>query len=253
MKVSIITATYNSAETINECLESLKNQTYRNIEHIIIDGKSTDNTVEICKSYSSSVDYEVKIISEPDRGIYDALNKGILMSSGDIIGILHSDDLFAYENVLEDVVEVFKREKVDSCYGDLCYVLKNDTSKVVRYWKSGNFDLKKFRFGWMPPHPTFFVKKEIYEKYGLFNLSYKIAADYELMLRFLYKHKISTFYIQKVLVKMKIGGTSNKSLKNIFQANLECYKSWKDNNLEASILLPIIKPVSKVIQFLRKG
>jgi glycosyltransferase len=124
---------------------------------------------------------------------------------------------------------------------------------LFRYWKSRNFDLKKFKYGWIPPHPTFFVKREIYEKYGLFNLSYEIAADYELMLRFLYKYKISTSYIQKVLVKMRIGGTSNKSLKNIFKANLECYKSWKDNNLEASILLPIIKPISKVMQFLKRG
>ncbi len=212
MKVSIITVVYNGKNTIEDCLKSIYSQTYPAIEHIVVDGGSTDGTLDIIKRNKKSIS---KWISEPDKGIYDALNKGIKMAAGDIIGFLHADDVYAHDKVIETVVSNMKKYNVDSCYGDLLYVDKNNTNKIIRYWKSQPYRNGLFRKGWMPPHPTFFVKKEVYEKYGYFNTNFKIASDYELMLRFLHKYKISTCYIPEVLIKMRLGGASNRSLKNL--------------------------------------
>ena len=234
MKVSIITAVFNAKDTIAQTIECILNQSYKNIEHIIIDGGSTDGTLEIIAKYRSTL---AKAVSEPDRGIYDALNKGIGLASGDVIGLLHGDDFYAHDEVLEMVADVFEREDVNSCYGDLDYVDKNDTNRVIRHWKSSEHRNGKFKYGWMPPHPTFFVKREIYEKYGLFNTAFRIAADYEIMLRFLEKYRISTYYIPEVLIKMRLGGTSNKSLKNLFIKSSEDYKAWKVNNLNGRLIL----------------
>lgn len=245
MKISVITAVRNGAETLRDCIESVRNQTYP-AEHIVIDGASTDGTLDIITDYRSSIS---KVVSEPDNGIYDALNKGIRLASGDIIGLLHGDDFYAHDKVLGAVVDVFEKQNVDSCYGDLLYVDKNDKNKVIRYWKASEYRHGKFKYGWMPPHPTFFVKREIYEKYGLFNTNFRIAADYELMLRFLEKHIISTYYIPEVFIKMRLGGASNKSLKNLFIKSSEDYKAWKVNNLNGGLFTIFLKNFTKIPQF----
>jgi len=245
MKISIITAVFNSFHTIEDSLRSVMNQTYRNVEHIIIDGGSTDGTLKVVEKYGKNI---YNIISEPDRGIYDAMNKGIRAARGDIIGILNSDDLYADESVLETVAKTMSDSNVDSCYGDLVYVERDNTEKVRRYWKSGDFHMKRFRRGWMPPHPTFFVKREVYEKCGLLNIDFPLAADYELMLRFLYKYRISTKYIPQVLVKMRTGGTSEPGMYTV-KALLENYRAWKVNGLEPSLITFVLKPLSKISQF----
>ncbi len=245
LKISIITAVRNGAETLRKCIESIQKQTVP-AEHIIIDGASTDGTFDIIAQYRSSI---AKVISEPDKGIYDALNKGIRLASGDVIGVLHGDDFYAHDKVLESVANVFEKRNVDSCYGDLLYVYKNDVDRVIRYWKASEYHHGKFRFGWMPPHPTFFVRREIYEKYGYFNTDFRIAADYELMLRFLEKHRISTYYIPEVLIKMRLGGASNKSLKNLFIKSSEDYKAWKVNDLNGGLYTIFLKNFTKAPQF----
>lgn len=248
MKISIITSVYNNKNTIAESIESVLSQTYKNIEYIIVDGASTDGTVDIIKQYQNKIS---TFISEPDEGIYDGLNKGIELATGDIIGFLHSDDLYQHNQVIETVAQSFKDEQVDSLYGDLTYVSKNDTSNVVRNWKSGNFSIKKLHQGWMPPHPTFFVKRKIYEKAGVFDNNFKIAADYDIILRFLGKYLITTHYIPEVLIKMRVGGKSNKSLKNLFLKSKEDIQAMKKNGVGH---LPgiIIKNISKIPQFLQK-
>ena len=246
MKVSIITVTYNSVATLQDCISSIAAQTYPDIEHIIVDGNSTDGTMKIVQS-SQSV---AKHVSEEDNGLYDAMNKGIGLASGDLIGILNSDDIFADFRVIEDVVGQMKNK--DALYSDLCYVDENDLEKVTRYWKSGGYNRNSFKRGWMPPHPTLFVRKELYQKYGLFNTNLVSAADYELMLRFLYKNSCSVAYLPRVTVKMREGGLSNQSLANRMRANKEDKKSWELNNLKMPALLPILKPLRKVHQFFTK-
>lgn len=247
MKVSIITVVWNNADTIKDAIESVLNQTYKNIEYIIVDGGSTDGTIEVIQSYGNKIS---KFISEKDEGIYDAMNKGIKLATGDIVGILNSDDFYKSNDVIETVVREFMSKDIDCLYGDLEYVDKNDTSKVIRYWKSNPYKEGLFQKGWHPPHPTFFVKREIYYKYGMFNTNFKIAADYELMLRFLEKYKIKSSYIPKVLVRMRLGGASNRNLINIIKANIECYKAWKVNNLSVNpISILIAKPFSKLLQY----
>lgn len=228
MKVSIITASYNNEQTIKDTIKSVLSQSYDNIEYIIIDGKSSDNTINIIQKYSESIS---KLISETDSGIYDALNKGINSASGDIIGFLHADDIYNDENSINRIVKTFNDNKVDSVYGDLLYVSKSDTNKIIRKWISGNFKRKKLKYGWMPPHPTFFVKKTIYENLGSFDTSFKIAADYDLILRFLGKHNVSVQYSRGILIKMRIGGESNKSIKNILRKMREDVRALKKNKL----------------------
>ncbi|MGD9731530.1 MAG: glycosyltransferase family 2 protein [Desulfamplus sp.] len=241
---SIITATFNSASTIRDCLDSVKNQ-QANVEHIIIDGGSNDNVLDIVDSYP----HVAKVVSEPDHGIYDAMNKGISFASGEIIGILNSDDYYADSEVLAKVVEVFSNKEVDSCYGDLVYVDSVKTSKIIRKWKSGVYKERSFYWGWMPPHPTFFVRRSVYQKYGLFNLDLGSAADYELMLRFLLKNKITTSYIPSILVKMRAGGVSNASLTNRLNANNMDRKAWEVNGLNPYPWTTYVKPLRKIGQF----
>jgi glycosyltransferase involved in cell wall biosynthesis len=247
MKISIITAVLNGRTTIGDTVRSVLNQTYKNFEHIIIDGGSTDETVEVIKRYT---DGTAKIISEPDQGIYDALNKGLRISSGDVVGILNGDDLYAHDRVLDLVADVFENRRVDSCYGDLQYIDRKDTNKVIRHWKSSEYRHGKFRCGWMPPHPTFFVKRGIYEKFGYFNTNFRIAADYELMLRFLEGNRITTHYIPHVLIKMRVGGVSNRSLRNIVLKSYEDYKAWRVNQLNRHFYTILFKNLSKIPQFL---
>lgn len=206
--------------------------------------------MEIVNKYSKSIS---QIISEPDQGMYDAINKGIEIAKGEVIAILNSDDFYVNPKVISEVMKTFESDGVDSVYGDLLYVDYSDTSKVVRYWQSGEFKPTKFLYGWMPPHPAFFVRKNVYKKLGRFNLNLKSAADYELMLRFLLKNRISTSYLKKVLVKMRVGGMSNSSLKNRIRANKEDRKAWEINELKPYSFTLYLKPLRKVFQFIKKG
>ena len=247
--VSIITVSFNSQDSIRDTIESVLGQNYENIEYIIIDGGSTDGTLKIVNNYKNRID---KVISGPDQGVFDAMNKGIGVARGNIIGILNSDDLYNRKDVIKIIVERIRKTCVDVCWGDLAYVKRNNLDKIVRYWKSSSYKEGKFQNGWMPPHPTFFVKKEIYKKYGMFNLNFSISADYELMLRFLEKYKISSCYINEVLVKMRIGGRSNKNLLSLIKGNFECYQSWKVNELNINPLRVLLKPFNKIPQYFSK-
>jgi glycosyltransferase involved in cell wall biosynthesis len=246
MKVSIITVTYNSAETVEDTIKSVVNQDYKDIEYIIIDGLSKDKTLEIVYQYKERI---AKVISEKDLGIYDAIGKGIKNATGDIIVALNSDDMYASNDAISKVVELFKSSHADAVYGDLNYVDRFDTSKVIRKWKSGAYKKGHFLKGWMPPHPTFFVRNYCYQKYGSFNLSLKSAADYELMLRFIHKHEIKVAYLPKLIVNMRAGGQSNVSFKNRFKANREDRKAWEMNGLKPGLFTLIRKPLSKIKQY----
>ncbi|HWY11919.1 MAG TPA: glycosyltransferase family 2 protein [Bacteroidia bacterium] len=247
MKISIITTTYNSASTIEQTIQSVLNQSYTNVEYIIVDGGSTDGTMDIITRYKSQLS---KIISEKDNGIYDALNKGIDLATGDIIGILHSDDFYINSTVIEQVANTFNQNQCDGLYANLYYVDKDDTNKIKRKWHSGNYSEGAFLNGWMPPHPTFFVKKEIYNKYGKFNLQFVTAADYELMLRFIHKNKIKLSYLNEFIVKMRIGGKSNDTVKSRVTANLDDRKAWEANGLKPRFYTLYLKPLRKIFQFL---
>lgn len=248
--ISIITVCFNSGVTIEDTIKSVINQTYSNIEYIIVDGVSTDNTLETVNSYNDKIDL---IISEKDNGLYDAINKGIKHAKGDIIGILNSDDLYEDNNVITDVVNLISKENLDGCYADLNYVDKYDTNKVVRHWKSGSYKDGMFFKGWMPPHPTFFVKKAVYNKFGSFDLRLHSAADYEIMLRFIHKNKIVLGYLNRTIVKMRMGGVSNASLSNRIKANREDKRAWLINDLKPKTFTLILKPLSKLGQFLKKN
>lgn len=248
MKISIITAVFNNREYIEDCIKSVLGQTYKDIEYILVDGGSTDGTLEVIKKYEDRIS---KWVSEPDRGTYDALNKGMGMATGDVIGFLHSDDIYVNECVVEKVAQAFMSYNVRSVYGDLIYVDKTNSS-VIRYWKAGEYRDHLIRWGWMPPHPTFFVKKEVYEKHGCFNTSLKIAADYEMVLRLLGKQKITTHYVPEVLVRMRIGGVSNGNIRNLVRKTMEDYRALKMSGLNGGILTLLFKNFSKVPQFFFK-
>ncbi len=251
MKFSIITAVLNNRETISDCIESVASQSYKFIEHIIIDGLSTDGTIDIIKDYSSRYSH-IRWISEKDNGIYNAINKGIKISTGEIIGILNSDDIFDNKEVLSKIAKVFQDYNVDSCYGDLLYVDRQNVNKVIRYWKSREYKKGLFNLGWHPAHPTFYTKKELFNKYGLYRTDFIISADYELMLRFFEKYNITSQYIPEIIVRMRIGGKSNKSVNNIFIQTKEDYRSWKVNKLQCGILPIILKKFSKIKQYFKR-
>lgn len=243
MKISIITAVYNNKENIKDALHSVANQTYKNVEHIVIDGGSTDGTLDVLKA-SKSVS---KLVSEKDNGIYDALNKGIALASGDVIGFLHSDDIFANNQVVEKIAKAFQEKHIDTLYSDLQYVQKQDVSKVVRHWESCDFRMHLLRKGWMPPHPTLFLKKEVYEKHGNFNINFTIAADYDLILRIFKDGERKVFYVPEVNVKMRVGGKSN-TLKNIITKSKEDFITLKQNKVGGFWTL-FVKNASKFKQF----
>ncbi|MGN4977017.1 glycosyltransferase family 2 protein [Aeromonas sp. 95A] len=248
MKVSIITATYNSAATIHDTLASLESQTYPDIEYIIVDGASKDNTLKVINDGCTRVS---KIISEPDRGIYDALNKGIAAATGDIVGFLHSDDLFAYPDAIQDMVGIFQSGGYDAVYADLEYVQQKDVNKVVRLWQSGSYNKKKLKYGWMPAHPTFYMKRSFYKKFNYFDLSYKIAADYDSILRYLWRGNVHAGYLPKVLIKMRVGGISNRSLASILRKTREDIHAMRNNGLFWPLTV-VLKNISKISQFLVK-
>jgi len=247
MKVSIITITYNSAETIEDTIRSVLSQDYSDIEYIVVDGASKDSTLEIIERNRSSIS---KFVSERDKGIYDAMNKGVSMAPGDVIGILNSDDFYADTHVISDIVKTLAQSNSDACYADLVYVDRIATSKVIRSWISGEYRHGDFLRGWMPPHPTFFVKRSVYEAHGNYSLQLRSAADYELMLRFIHKHGIRLSYLPRVITKMRAGGQSNVTLKNRWKANKEDRLAWKMNGLQPGFLTLIRKPLSKLLQYL---
>lgn len=247
MKISIITATYNSEKTIIDTIKSLESQTYDNIEYIIIDGKSKDNTLDLIRNNSKRVS---KIISEPDSGIYDALNKGIMHSTGDIVGFLHSDDIFSYPDAISDLVHKLSSDNSDAIYADLDYISKEDDDKIIRHWRSGAYKKENIMRGWMPPHPTFFMKRNLYIEYGLFDLQFKISADYDSLLRYIWKNNISLSYLSKVTTKMRVGGESNRSIKNIIKKTKEDIMALKKNDLPWMKAI-ILKNLSKIPQFIK--
>jgi len=251
MKVSIITITYNSAATVEDTLNSVVNQDYPNIEYLIIDGKSKDKTLQIVDKYKDKI---TKIVSEKDKGLYDALNKGVNLASGDIIGMLHSDDLYASNHVISDIVKTFEsKPDADGVYADLVFVDRNDINKTTRTWESGDYEEGDFLNGWMPPHPTFFVRKECYERFGGFNTKLRLSADYELMLRMIHKNKIKLAYLSKVVVKMRMGGASNVSFFVRLKANLEDKMAWKLNGIKPGIFTQFLKPARKILQYFKKA
>lgn len=228
IKISIITVSFNNEATIEDTILSVKNQSYPHVEHLIIDGASTDNTMKIVNKYKVHLG---KIISEPDDGIYFAMNKGIELATGDIIGFINADDILANHSVLASVATALEDDGNDSCYADLVYVKSNNMNKTIRYWHCSTFTGELFSTGWSPPHPTFYVKKHIYKRYGYFDLNYKMGNDIELMMRFLERFRITTQYIPEVWVKMRLGGVSNQSLRNIIVQNLEIYRGARKNRV----------------------
>jgi len=250
MKISIITVAFNSAETLRDTIESVLKQTYTNIEYIIVDGLSKDSTVDIIKEYEPNFKNRLKWISEKDQGLYDAMNKGIRLATGDVIALINSDDLFAESTAIEKMVKCFKNHpEADAVYANLYYVSQNDTDKIVRNYICGN--QRPFKYGWHPAHPTFYVKREIYQRYELFDLNLEFAADFELMLRFIEKYNIKLVYLKDSLVKMRLGGKTSKSFENIRKGNIECFRAFKKNGLSVSYLYPVFRLFPKLKQFLK--
>jgi glycosyltransferase involved in cell wall biosynthesis len=248
MKISIITVVWNNKKTIKDAIDSVLSQTYKNIEYIIVDGASTDGTVEIVQSYGDKIN---KFISEKDKGLYDAMNKGIALATGDIIGILNSDDFYIDSYVIEKVVKEFEEKDVNSVYADLVFVKPENLHKTVRYYDSSHFNPTKFAYGWMPAHPTFFVKREVYEKYGVFRTDLKIGADFDILARFLYTHKISYSYMKEVLVKMRVGGVST-SFSSIWYNNIEQLRVCKENGIDTNWIKVLTKYPKKMLGLVKR-
>ncbi len=249
MKVSIITVTHNSERFLEDCIRSVAAQSHPDIEYIVIDGNSTDETNSIIKRYEQHID---QWISEPDNGMYDALNKGMKMATGNIVGILNSDDILASIDTIAGIVQCFNVNKVDSIYGDLVYVEQENTGKTIRAWHGKRYNRKNFQYGWMPAHPTFYVRREIIESLGGYETHYYSAADYEFMARYLYNHRVSSFYHPSLIVKMRIGGASNKTIYKRLRANRRDYLAMKVNNIPYPLIVSILKPLIKIPQFINK-
>jgi glycosyltransferase len=245
-KVSIITVCHNAAHTIADTLGSVASQTYSNIEHIIIDGASSDTTLQVIRQFQ----HVTQLVSEKDEGMYPALNKGIALATGEIIGILHADDTYAKNDVIAKVAALFADTSVDAVYGDLVFVDQQHPEKITRRWIAGPYRKNDFYRGWMPPHPTFFVRANLYTQFGNFNTSFTSAADYELMLRFLLKHSIRPVYLPEVMIRMRQGGRSTTSVKNRLIAHLEDWRAWKVNHLRPHFFTLFLKPIRKIRQFI---
>lgn len=248
MKISVITVCYNSASTIEQTIISVLDQDHSDVEYIIIDGASTDATASIVEPYRRKLKL---FISEPDKGLYHAFNKGLALATGDVVAILNSDDFYADKNTLSKVAACFEQNNAEAVYGDLVYVDKENTEQVVRKWHSGVYKKGDFLNGWMPPHPAFFVKRDVYERFGVFNTTLRYAADYELMLRFIHKHAIRIAYIPSVVVKMRTGGFGNSSLMAKYKANREDRQAWTINGLRPYPWTLLFKPLSKIFQYIK--
>lgn len=250
MRVSIITVTYNSARYLEECILSVLRQDYADIEHIIVDGGSTDGTLQIIEKYKEHIS---QWVSEPDHGMYDAINKGMKMATGDVIGTLNSDDLLAGTNVISSIVNTFDFEQVDAVYGDLIYVAPNDISSVLRVWRGLPYKRFRYRFGWMPAHPTFYFKKSLLENYGNYETHYYTAADYEFMARYLFYYRATAYYLPKLIVKMRNGGMSNGNLFRRLRANRRDYLAMRRNRIPFAFWVSIMKPFRKILQYKKMG
>lgn len=248
MKISIVTAVFNRVDTIGGAIDSVRAQTWGEVEHVIQDGGSVDGTLEVIWERAGS---NAAIVSEPDGGIYDAINRGISRASGDIIGLMHSDDFYADNNVLGKVAATLKNSSIDGVYGDLQYVAANDPSRVVRHWSSGKYLPSLLARGWMPPHPTLYLRRSVFETFGLYDTSFRIAADYDAMLRYLVKGKIKLAYIPEVLVKMRVGGESNRSLGRVLLKSSEDLRALRNNGV-GGIGTLAAKNLSKISQFFIK-
>ena len=248
MRISVITVVRNAVATIEDTIRSVSEQSYPNIEHIVIDGGSNDGTLEVSRKYRSKI---AAFKSEPDHGMYDAMNKGLQLATGDIVGFLNADDIYVDSHVLEDIAKVIVTQNMDACYGDLVYVDKSDIHKVVRYWKSQMYRDGLFEKGWMPAHPTFYAKKWVYDKYGRYDLAYRRQSDFELTMRFLAVRKIKSAYIPRVLVRMRSGGAS-RQLMHILEGNIEAYRACRKHSLNVTPLFIARKIVSRIPQFFHR-
>jgi glycosyltransferase involved in cell wall biosynthesis len=245
MKISVITAVYNSEATIGEAIASVAEQTHPDIEHLVIEGKSSDGSLAVIERVAH---HRMKLISEPDKGVYDALNKGILQATGDVVGFLHSDDFFAFDGALARVAEAFEDPDVEAVFSDLQYVSFADTSRVVRHWSTGRFSSGRLKRGWMPAHPTLYVRREIYERFGGYYTSFQIAADYDFVLRYFSRTVGKSVYIPDVLYKMRLGGISNRNWSRIRRKMREDLIAIRRNHV-GGILTLALKNISKVGQF----
>lgn len=249
LQISVVTAVFNRAATLEESLRSVQGQSWREVEHIVIDGGSTDGSLDILQRHRQGIAH---LVSEPDRGVYDALNKGVARASGDVVGFMHADDAYASPRALEQVARAFEDPAVGAVYGDLVYVSKDDSSRVVRYWQAGAYRRQQLTQGWMPPHPTFFVRRSVYQRLGAFDTRYRIAADYEHMLRVLWHGRVQAAYIPQVLVRMRTGGVSNKSLFNMMRKSREDYAAMRQNGIGGLQAL-LLKNVTKIPQFVTRA
>ena len=245
LKLSLVTVIYNAQDTIGQCIESVINQNYPDLEYIIVDGGSTDNTLQIIDQYRQHISI---LVSEPDKGIYDAMNKGISLATGQIIGMLNADDYFAGSDILQLVAHAFEQPHIDAVYGDLDII--NQHHKTIRKWRSGPCTSTSFHRGFMPPHPTFYCRRSLFDKFGCYSLDYGSAADYELMLRWMYLHKVKSYYLNKVMVSMRAGGASSKNLKSRIKAWRFDLKAMRQNKITFPILTLILKPLRKIVQFI---
>ena len=248
MKISIITVVLNNARTIEDTIQSVAAQNYSEVEHIVVDGGSTDGTLAILEKHRDKL---AAVISESDQGIYYAMNKGLKLVTGDVVGLLNADDVYAGDDVLKRVSQVFADPSVDVCYADLVYVHPDDLSRVIRYWKSCEYRHELYESGWMPPHPTFFVRHRAYKMAGDFDTEFSIQADFEFMFRLLWRYRVKSVYVPHVLVKMRFGGTSNR-LRNILKGNIEAWRACRKNGLMIGPFFIIRKILSRIPQFFRR-
>jgi glycosyltransferase involved in cell wall biosynthesis len=249
LKISIVTVAYNAAGTIADTIESVLSQDYPNVEHIIIDGASADGTVEVIDRYRGRL---ARVVSEPDRGLYDAMNKGFLLATGDVAAVLNADDVYEDAEVLATVAEVMREPTVDACYGDLVYVDPHKSERIVRYWKSREYEPGLCLRGWMPAHPTFFARTHLYCRVGGFDLAFRRQADFEMAVRLFEVLKIQTTYIPKVLVRMRAGGISNNSVLGMLKGNLEAYRACRKNGFAVTPFFMARKMLSRVPQFFQR-
>ena len=252
MKLSIITVCYNSVATLRDTIESVLAQDYPQIEHIIVDGGSTDGTLELIEEFASKADSKiVRWISEPDQGIYDAMNKGVQLASGDVIGFLNSDDVYTYFYAVSELMGALKKNHVDCVFADLVYVDPNNTQKILRYYHSGRFRPSQFRWGWMPAHPTFFAKRTLFDRVGPFSLDFQIAADYELLIRMLWVHRAAYVYVPKVLIRMRAGGLSTSGLRHSLLLNREIVAACRTNGIYTNLAMVLTKIPCKLLEVVR--
>lgn len=249
MKISVITVCYNAAATLEHAIGSVAAQDHAEREHLVIDGGSHDGTAEILRRHAASLS---RVVSEPDRGIYDAMNKGIALASGEVIGFLNADDEYAHPGVLSRVAARFADPALDACYADLVYVDQKDPRRVVRYWRSRPYESGLFERGWMPAHPTFYVRRRVYERHGGFDLAYRLQADFELTMRFLAVHRVRAAYVPEIWVRMRTGGATNRSVGNVLRGNAEAWRAVRRHGLRAGPLFVVRKVLSRLPQFFRR-